>query len=109
MIQTVTAVEEKERIDVPHDYRLGQNYPNPFNPSTTVDFDMAGNSLVSIVIYDLLGKKVKTLVSAQYEPGSYHATWDGTSDSGFAVAAGVYIYRMKSEGFQYVRKMILSK
>jgi hypothetical protein len=83
---------------------LGQNYPNPFNPTTVVSSLYSVVSDVTIVIYDLLGREVATLVNARRAPGIYHDTFDATG-----LASGVYIYRLTAGSFVQSRTMMLLK
>ena len=73
--------------NLPTVFNLYQNYPNPFNPITTIQYDIPENSYVSLEIYDVLGKKVKTLVSKSLNPGRYKIMWDATNDYGQPVSA----------------------
>ena len=88
---------------------LKQNYPNPFNPETTINFYVAKNGEVIIDVYDLKGRKVKTLVENTYNKGSHSVVWNGKNEQGNDVASGVYLYRMRNGGFSSTRKMILLK
>ncbi|MCX6138416.1 MAG: T9SS type A sorting domain-containing protein [Ignavibacteriales bacterium] len=78
----------------PKVFSLGQNYPNPFNPSTTIRYNVGKKAKVSVVLYDMLGKVVTTLVSDTKETGAYDARWDGTNQNGMQVSSGTYLYRM---------------
>lgn len=95
--------------------QLGQNYPNPFNPSTKIEYWVpegakAGErSPVSVVVYDVRGARVKTLVSGSKSAGHYVAQWDGHDDRGTPVGSGIYFYRMTTGSFSAVRKMVLLK
>ena len=91
------------------DFKIYQNYPNPFNPSTTISFDIPTSSYVQLVIYNMLGQKVRTLVNQKLQHGSHNATWDGTTDTGSQVPSGVYLYKLKSDNFSDTKKMILMK
>jgi len=94
----------------PNDYNLEQNYPNPFNPTTSIRFSLPLQKKISIVVYDILGNEVKTLVNDQeFEKGNYEVTWDGTNNFGSAVASGQYIYTMKYGNFSKSLKMTLLK
>jgi len=93
----------------PDKITLHQNQPNPFNTITTIQYDIPEVSTVNLVIYDLLGHRVKTLVNQMEEPGFKSVTWDGTGDSGRRVSAGVYIYHIKAGDFMQTRKMLLLK
>jgi hypothetical protein len=88
----------------PVDFVLGQNYPNPFNPTTTIKYDLPNASEVSLIIYDILGRKVKTLVNEQQQPGRYEIMFDASN-----LASGVYLYRIRAEDFVNTKKMILLK
>jgi hypothetical protein len=83
-------------------YELSQNYPNPFNPTTNFEFRIAESGFVSLKIFDVLGRKVKTLVYEEKSPGQYEITFDA---SGFA--SGVYFYRLEAGDFISTKKMIL--
>ncbi len=88
---------------------VSQNYPNPFNPSTTIAFEIPGSDGsrydVSLMIYDLRGKRVRTLADAKFEAGRHHVVWDGRDDRGAAVTSGVYIYTLKAGEKRTSRKM----
>ena len=106
----------QESPAVPAGFALHQNYPNPFNPTTTVKFDILQHANTNISVYNIIGQKVSTLLSANLTPGTYSATWNGTSDQGIAVSSGVYFIRMTAEGFDgrndrfsALRKIVLMK
>jgi len=90
-------------------FGLSKNYPNPFNPTTTIEYDVAVASEVSIVIYDMMGREVKTLVSDYSNPGSYSVVWNAKNDQGLEVSAGMYVYKMIAGDFVQVNKMLLVK
>jgi len=94
--------------------RLGQNFPNPFNPTTQIEYwvpESAGSagSPVSLVVYDVHGARVRTLIDARQPAGRYRVEWDGRNNDGNAVATGVYFYRMVTTRFSGTRKMVLLK
>jgi hypothetical protein len=91
----------------PKAYRLAQNYPNPFNPSTTIRFDMKEKGLVTVKIYDVAGRLVRTLVNEVRDAGAYSAVWDGRNNLGVDVASGIYFYRMETKGFGATKKLVL--
>jgi len=88
---------------------LAQNYPNPFNPTTTVMFSMAKAGHVDLVIYDVTGAVVKTLINESRKPNLHRIVWDGRNNGGAPVASGVYFYRLKAPGFVAAKKMLLLK
>ena len=94
---------------LPQEFSLYQNYPNPFNPTTTITYDLPKRSQVTLGIYDLLGKQIKTLVNQSQDAGNRIAVWDGTDDLGRQVSAGVYLYRIQAGEFSQTRKMLLLK
>ncbi len=99
-----------ERIILPSDYKLSENYPNPFNPSTTFSYTLPLDKAVSVKVYDITGRLVRTLVNnTPHVAGSYEISWDGTSDSGHAVASGTYIYTLEWGQFMQSKAMILLK
>lgn len=100
----ITSVEQIEDDLLPTEFRLEQNYPNPFNPSTTIQFAVPKASQVTITIYDVLGRRVATLVDEKYQPGTYKVTFEADE-----LASGVYIYRIQTEGFVQSRKLMLLK
>jgi hypothetical protein len=94
---------------LPDKFALYQNYPNPFNPITRINYDLPEQSKVSIIIYDMLGRRVHTLVQRMEEPGYRAALWNATNDNGKPVSAGIYIYQIQTGEFIQTRKMILLK
>jgi hypothetical protein len=98
-----------EPAPLPQEFALLANYPNPFNPATIIRYDLPKNLHVKLAIYDLLGKKVRTLVDAEEAAGFKHITWAGVNDAGARVASGVYLYRIEAGDFSMTRKMILTR
>ena len=94
-----------EPSDIPKEFSLAQNYPNPFNPSTKIFYQLPKESRVSLIVYDVLGREVATLVDRMQEPGSYTVTFS-TQDGR---ASGVYFYRIHAGNFVSVKKMMLLK
>ena len=88
---------------------MHQNYPNPFNPTTTLRYDIPEDGNVSILIYDMMGRQIRTLVNRNVSAGYHFIQWDGTNQSGSPVSAGVYIYILQSENYRSLKKMILLK
>ncbi len=94
---------------LPTDYILNQNYPNPFNSSTMISFDLPDNGQVELSIYDVLGRKVTTLLNENMSAGNHSVTWNGRSDNGESVATGVFFYRLQSKDFDQTKRMLLVK
>ena len=87
---------------------LKQNYPNPFNPETTISYDLSGESVVTLTIYDISGQVIRTMVNNQaMSAGHYKSVWDGRDESGAKVASGVYFYQLRAGGFIAKKKMTL--
>ncbi|MCX6142918.1 MAG: T9SS type A sorting domain-containing protein [Ignavibacteriales bacterium] len=108
-----TAVSVLTGIDnvggVPTEFALGQNYPNPFNPSTEITFAIPKQTNVKVVVYNLSGAEIATLVNQSMSAGNYRAVWNGRTDDGRTVASGVYFYHLQAEGFTATKKMTLLK
>jgi len=102
----ITGIAENE-ISIPKEYNLEQNYPNPFNPSTTIRFQLPQSRDVSLIVYNMLGQKVRTLLNNTVSAGDYKIEWDGRDDSGKDVASGIYLYRLTSKNFVRSQKMLL--
>ena len=95
--------------NLPTEYSLGQNYPNPFNPSTTISYTLPKSSRVTMMIFDLLGTPVKTIVNDMQDAGSYKIVWNATNDAGVQVPSGNYIIKIVAGDFTSTRKMTLLK
>ena len=89
------------------DFALKSNHPNPFNAETRLHYALPEAQRVRLTIYDMLGRKVRTLVDEDQPPGLYQITWDGRDESGREVASGIYFYRLQTPQFTHTRKMIL--
>ena len=94
---------------IPETFALHANYPNPFNPTTTISYDLPEQAQVTLGIYDILGKQIKTLVNQSPDAGNKIAVWDGTDELGRTVSAGLYIYRIKAGSYSKTMKMVLLK
>ncbi len=107
-----TAVRNVENSEFPEEFVLYQNFPNPFNPSTTIEFtlsnDVPGRDLslqnLQLVVHDVLGRKVATLVNSSLEPGTYRVNFDASS-----LSSGIYFYNLTVGEYSVMRKMILQK
>ena len=90
--------------EIPVNFNLYQNYPNPFNPVTNIKFDLPKNGFVTLKVFDILGREMTTLVNETLSAGSYESEWDALS-----YPSGVYFYRLVTDGFSEVKKMLLIK
>lgn len=113
---TLTSIEDGAgNSGVPADFALLQNYPNPFNPETTIEFNLPAASAVSMVIYNTIGQRVRTLLNDQMTPGNHNAIWNGRSDSGNILPSGVYILQFEaisdngSRRFNQAQKLLFLK
>jgi hypothetical protein len=102
-------VRESTGSSLPKVFTLSQNYPNPFNPTTEIAFDLPVRTHVTLIVYNVLGRRVTTLVNEPLSAGHYVADWDGRSSGGIQVASGIYFYRLHTESFIQTKKMILLK
>ena len=95
---------------LPTAFALLPNTPNPFNPMTTIRYEVPGSgSMVRLEVYDLTGRRVRTLVDESRPAGRYEVTWNGTDDNGARVASGTYFYRLQAGSFTRTEKMTLVK
>jgi hypothetical protein len=94
---------------IPEKFTLYQNYPNPFNPITTLRYDLPKQSHVNIVIYNMLGRQVRTLINQTQEAGFKSMTWDANDDRGKPASAGIYLYTIQAGDFRQTLKMVLLK
>jgi hypothetical protein len=99
--EMVTSVD-KFSTDLPKQFKLDQNYPNPFNPATTIPFTLSLKSFVSLIVYDLIGREVATLVSEELPAGSYLRQWSATN-----ISTGIYFYRLQTGISAETKKLIL--
>ena len=95
----------------PTEFGIANNYPNPFNPSTTIEYNVENSGHVSLKIFDIMGRSVRTLVNEYKESGrsDYKVVWDGKNDHGQQVSAGLYLYTLSSNGLTDHAKMVLMK
>ena len=112
-IRTITIdarpVLSTDELAMPEVFALHQNYPNPFNPSTRIKYDLPEAQNVQIMIYDIMGRKVRTLINEYQDIGYRTIRWDATDDFGRAVSAGMYVYTIHAGDFRQVKKMVLLK
>jgi hypothetical protein len=101
IIEDSTTVDIDENYTIAGDFRLEQNYPNPFNPTTTIEFSIPKSEFVTVKIYNTLAQEVATVVSERLPPGRYKYEWDASG-----LASGVYLCKLQSRDYRYVRKMV---
>lgn len=94
-------------VGAPSSFALNQNYPNPFNPSTIIEYQISESAPVSLTIYDLNGRTIRTLVNEFKPAGIYSISWDGTNNLNIPVSSGLYIYRISAGSFKTTKKMLL--
>lgn len=109
----ITSVKEI-KTGIPSQFSLSQNYPNPFNPNTQIEYSLPVNANVRLVVYNILGEAVKTLVNTYQPAGVYTVNWNSDDNSGRRLTSGIYFYEMKAntsngQEFNQLRKMILLK
>jgi hypothetical protein len=100
---------EEENLSIPQTFDISQNYPNPFNPTTNIKYQLPEATDVNLVIYNILGQKVRTLVNNRINAGFHTVEWDTRNDAGVKISTGVYIYRFQAADFVRTKKMILIK
>ena len=93
----------------PYTFALAQNYPNPFNPTTRIEFVLPKAMTAQLIVYDVLGRAVKTLFNEETHAGSHFVQWDGTNQGGLGVASGVYFARLTAGDFEKTMKMMLMR
>ena len=99
--------ETGELIKIPKSFALRQNYPNPFNPTTTIEFDLPEARHVKIVIYNMMGQKVFTLIDREMPTGTHQVIWKGKNKANLPVSSGIYLFNIKADDFTAVKKMML--
>ena len=96
-------------IAAPDNFELTQNYPNPFNPETKIRFQLPAGGRVVLMIFDVLGRQVRTLVAGERESGYHEVVWDARNDAGKQVSSGIYYYRIVARDFRETRRMLLAR
>lgn len=90
--------------ELPKEFKLYDNYPNPFNPTTSIKYDLANNTFVKLVVYDITGRAIETLVSDNLQAGRYETTWSGSN-----YASGIYFARIEAGSYKHIIKMVMVK
>jgi hypothetical protein len=109
LIVTPALDVDEPSIVIPERFRLSQNYPNPFNPTTMIQYDLPEATQVTIAVYDLMGRAVKTLVDEFKDAGYHTVTWDARDDEGNRMSGGVYLYSIQAGTYHKTQKMVLLK
>ena len=107
VIQVGPATSVYEESRVPASFALHQNHPNPFNPETTIRYDLPEHVTVKLIVYDMLGNEIITLVNNHQEAGYHSVIWDGRSAAGMMMPSGIYIIRIVTKTFVKSHKMLL--
>ena len=103
-------VAEPSQIEsIPETFILHDAYPNPFNPSTTISYQLEDAGMISLAVFDINGRLIKSLVSGKQSGGAYTVEWKGNDNSGQMVSAGLYFYRLSVDNGSQTRKMLLLK
>jgi hypothetical protein len=109
VVNSLVSAVDDNLTNIPEGFYLEQNYPNPFNPVTHISYQLSSVSYVTLVIHDLLGREIKTLVTEDQPSGYYTVSWDGKDELGNTVPSGVYLYSLKTGSFIQSKKMIMMK
>jgi len=106
---TTGATNITHNNEIPKEFKLYNSYPNPFNPSTKIKFDIPKASYVKLIVYDVLGREIKTLVNEKLNAGRYEVSWPAPTGDGSSYPSGVYFYRLTTADFVDVKKMLFVK
>jgi len=106
---TLPAAVAQDDFSTPKNFSLEQNYPNPFNSTTVISFSLPKTTMVTLQIYDTLGRLIYTVVSEKLPPGRHRFRWEGTNDQGIAVPSGVYFYKIATVEFNSTKKLLFIK
>ena len=101
-LRTIANVDDGQ--STPTSYQLSQNYPNPFNPSTTIIYSIKNDGIVNLIVYDILGNEVATLVNSEKPSGVYEIEWHA-----IGIPSGLYFYQLRTDGYIETKKMLLLK
>ncbi len=108
-VNLINPSDVREANILPGKFVLEQNYPNPFNPETRINYQIASSGRVNLIIYNLLGEEVKTLVNKDQSTGKYSITWDGKNNYNLMLPSGVYFYRLEAGNTVLTKKLVLLK
>ena len=100
---------DNDKSQMPRVFTIYQNHPNPFNPITMISYDLPENAMVSITIYDIMGRSIRSLANSRQTAGYRSIQWNATNNLGEPVSAGMYIYMIQAGQFRQTKKMVLLK
>jgi hypothetical protein len=103
------AGDDHENPSAPQTFSLFQNQPNPFNPETQISYCLPRAGQVNLTVYNVLGRRIKTLFDGHQTPGIHSVAWDGRDENGLTSSSGIYFYRLQADGFDQTKRMILMK
>ena len=109
LIKEITDLEDLQKSLLPSQFLLAQNFPNPFNATTTIRYHLPEAAQVQVVVFNVLGRRVRILTDRRQQAGWHQLTWDGRNDQGVTVSSGIYYYRLRCSKFTAMKKMILLK
>ena len=109
LIITTASQTIEKRSPLPDAYALIGAHPNPFNPVTTISYALPEQANAKVVVFNILGQEIRTLVSGVQPAGYYNVVWDGRDNTGIAVGSGVYLYRLTAGSFVESKRMTLLK
>jgi len=109
LLVDITSIDDENLAVIPEVFTLNQNYPNPFNPTTEISFGLPVTGHTTLDVYDIMGRKVKTLINKELPAGIHHVTWNSANDDGDIIASGVYFYKLVQSDNVITRKMVMLK
>jgi hypothetical protein len=109
LISSKSSAVPEEETGIPRRFELFPNFPNPFNNETVIKYTLSQPSPVSLVIYNILGQKVRTLIRDEKQSGTMSVAWNGKDDRGKEVSSGIYFYRLKAGEYSQTKRMVLLK
>lgn len=109
-LNVIIRTPTKRGVDgIPDNFGLSQNYPNPANPSTAIKFGLPSSSNVRLEVFDIIGRRIAVLIDRPMNAGYHEITWDGKNSAGGKVASGIYLYKLETDEFVSVKKMLMLK
>jgi len=109
LISSKSSSVAEEETGIPGYFELLPNFPNPFNNQTMIKYTLSKPAEVSLIIYNILGQKVRTLVQDEKQSGTMSVAWNGKDETGKEISSGIYFYRLKAGEYSQTRRMVLLK